>query len=174
MTGVLQVNTITNESNTFSINTQNFRRRIIQRTNYIHRTGWWRGNNTYYWVPGAYMDFRPLRGDSRIQASYNIFTRAYGSQHMIMHWIFYVDEVEYGRFTRGGHHVENTNSTIYEVPSWGANAYRRIGFKARSYVEGNHNAHLWHTQYWDGGGNAYDCPGQMIIEEFTGTSSSGL
>jgi len=167
MTGILQVDSITNEANAFSITTDYFKRRIIQRTSYIHRTGWWRANNAYYWVPGAYMDFRPMRGDTRIRVSYNIHTRQYGpSQHMIMHYIFYVDEVEYGRFTRGGHHVENTNTIQFDVPSWDAYAYARIGFKCRSYSEGSHNAHLWHTQYWDGGGNSYDTPGQMIIEEY--------
>jgi hypothetical protein len=167
MTGILQVDTVTNESASFSISSVNFKRRIIQRTNYIHRTGWWRANNTYYWIPGAFMDFRPIRGDSRIRASYNIFMRQYGtSNHTITHYIFYVDELEYGRFSRSGHHVENTNTIHYDVPSWGADAYRRIGFKARSYSEGSHNSHLWHTQYWDGASGAYDCPGQMIIEEY--------
>ena len=167
MTGILQVDTVTNEAASFSISSVNFKRRIIQRTNYIHRTGWWRANNTYYWIPGAFMDFRPIRGDSRIRASYNIFMRQYGTgQHTITHYIFYVDELEYGRFSRSGHHVENTNTIHYDVPSWGADAYRRIGFKARSYSEAANNSHLWHTQYWDGASGAYDCPGQMIIEEY--------
>ena len=172
MTGFLKVDTITNEANTVSIPTSYMQRRLIQRVSYTHRMGWWRGNNTYYWVPGAYMDFRPLRSDSRIRFTFNLPTRQYGaSQHMIMHWIFYVDEVEYGRYTRGGHHVENAFGTEWDVPSWGENQYRRVGHKCRSYSEGTHNAHLYLTQYWDGGGASNDIQGQMIAEEYTSAAT---
>jgi hypothetical protein len=88
-----------------------------------------------------------------------------------MHWIFYVDEVEYGRYTRGGHHVENSFTQEWDVPSWGANTFRRIGLKARSYGEGTHNAHLYHTQYWDGGGSAFDIQGQVTVEEYTSAAT---
>lgn len=167
MTGILRVDTITNESNSFNIPTSQFQRRLIQRVSYTHRIGWWRGNNTYYWVPGAYVDFRPMRSDSRIRATFCIPTRDYGSVHMIMHWIFYRDEVEFGRHTRGGHHVENAFATEWDIPSWGEGAYSRIGYKCRSYSEGNHNAHLYLSQYWDGGGNSLNLIGQAIVEEYT-------
>ena len=167
MTGIIRVDTLQNEAAAFSISTTTMQRRIIQRVSYTYRVGWWRGNNTYYWVPGAYVDFRPMRSDSRIRFTCSIPTRDYGSNHMIMHWIFYVDEQEYGRHTRGGHHVENAFATEWDVPSWGEGQYRRVGYKARSYSEGNHNAHLYHTQYWDGGGAGYQIQGQCMVEEYT-------
>lgn len=167
MTGIINVDTIASVNGANTISVSNMQRRIIQRTSYIHRIGFWRGNNAYYWVPGGYMDFRPLKGDSRIRVTYSIPTRDYGSNHMIMHWIFYVNDVEYGRFTRGGHHVEDAGTTEWDVPSWGANTIARVGFRARSYSEGNHNAHLYMAQYWNGGGNSLRLPGQMIVEEYT-------
>ena len=166
MTGIVQTSNLQDESGTFTIPTKYLQRRIIQRTSYTHRVGWWRGDNNYYWVPGAYMDFRPARADSRIRVSFMVPTRAYGSAHMISHWIFYRDEVEYGRHSRSGHHVENAFSQEWDIPSWEVGQYGRIGYKFRAYSEGNHNAHLYHSNYWDGGGNAWDLPGQMIVEEY--------
>jgi hypothetical protein len=166
MSGIIKTTNIGNESGSYTLPVRYLSRRIIQRTSYTHRVGWWRGNNSYYWVPGAYIDFRPQRSDSRIKVSFAVPTRAYGSQHMIMHWIFYRDEVEYGRHTRGGHHVENAFSTDWDIPSWGAGQYSRLGYKCRSYSEGNHNAHLYLTQYWDGGGASNHIQGQVIVEEY--------
>jgi hypothetical protein len=168
MTGIIRTDTFQNEAATVTIPVPYMQRRIIQRTSYTHRVGWWRANNTYYWVPGAYVNFRPMRSDSRIRFTFAIPTRQYGtSQHTIMHWIFFVDEVEYGRFTRGGHHVENAFASEWDIPSWGEGQYRRVGHKCRSYNEGVHNAHLYHTQYWDGGGSSLDIQGQAIVEEYT-------
>lgn len=167
MSSILKVDTINDENSLYSITTSNLQRRVIQRLSYTHRVGWWRANNTYYWVPGAYVDFRPLRGDSRIRFTFTIPVRQYGGgQHTISHWIFYRDEEEYGRHSRSGHHTENSFSTEWEMPSWGANSYSRVGYKVRSYNEGTHNVHLYLTQYWDGGGNSYSLKGQATVEEY--------
>ena len=167
MSGILKVDSLQTESGIVTIPVSHFQRRVLQRVSYTHRVGWWRGNNTYYWVPGAYVDFRPLRSDSRIRFTYSIPTRDYGSNHMIMHWIFYANDQEYGRFTRGGHHVENAFANEWDIPSWGSSNYSRVGFKCRSYSEGNHNAHLYLTQYWDGGGASNQINGQVMVEEYT-------
>lgn len=166
MSAILRVDNLQNSSGTYTIPTDTLQRRIIQRVSYTHRVGWWRGDNNYYWVPGAYVDFRPMRSDSRIRLTYTVPTRDYGSNHMISHWIFYRDEVEYGRNTRGGHLVENAFSQEWDIPSWGENQYSRVGYKFRAYVEGNHNAHLYLTRYWDGGGNSFQILGQVIVEEY--------
>lgn len=171
MTGIIRTDTIQNEAGTISLPVSFMQRRIIQRVSYTHRVGWWRGNNTYYWVPGAYIDFRPERSDSRIRFTCCIPTRDYGSNHMISHWIFYVNETEYGRHSRAGHHVENAFAQEWDVPSWGEGQYARVGYRFRSYAEGNHNAHLYHTQYWDGGGAGYHIQGQSMIEEYTPAST---
>ena len=166
MTGILKVDSL--QSGTTNIAVSNMQRRIIQRINYTHRIGWWRSDNTYYWVPGGYMDFRPIRSDSRIRFTYSIPTRQRGSQqHSIQHWIFYLDDEELGRFSRGGHHTENAFPNEWDVPSWGAGTYRRAGFKVRSYSDNVHCAHLYLTQYWNGSGQSLNLPGQMIVEEYT-------
>jgi hypothetical protein len=85
---------------------------------------------------------------------------------MIMHYIFQRDDVEYGRFTRGGHEIENTNSMEWDIPSWGAGQIARMGHRYRSYSDGNHNAHLYHTEWWDGTGNSNSVPGQYTIVEY--------
>lgn len=166
MTAKLQVNTITNENNTISRSINDFAHRIIQRVSYTHRNGWIRGDNTYYWMPGGYVDFRPVRSDSRIRSQWAIHTRDYGSNHMIMHYIFYRDDIEYGRFTRGGHEIEMTTTTEWDIPSWGANQIGRMGHKYRAYADGNHNAHLYLTEWWDGGGASNQIPGQYTIIEY--------
>jgi hypothetical protein len=167
MSSIIKVDTIQDENGLNSITTSSFQRRTIQRLSYTHRVGWWRPDNTYYWVPGAYIDFRPLRGDSRIKVSFTIPKRQYGnSQHSISHWIFYRDEEEYGRHSRSGHHVENSFTTEWDMPSWGANSYSRIGYKVRSYNAGSHNVHLYYSQYWDGGGSSRNLNGQAIVEEY--------
>lgn len=166
MTAIIQVNTIQNEAGTLSKNIQDFAHRVVQRVSYTHRNGWIRGDNTYYWMPGGYSDYTPIRSDSRIRSTWNIHTRDYGSNHMIMHYIFYRDDVEYGRHTRGGHEIENTNSMEWDIPSWGAGQQARMGFRYRAYSDGNHNAHLFHTEWWDGGGNTNSVPGQYTITEY--------
>lgn len=172
MTGILNIDTIQNEAGTVSLNTSYFQRRLIQRISYTHRIGWWRANNTYYWVPGANVNFRPIRGDSRIKVTFNIPTRQYGSsQHSITHWIFYKDEIEYGRHSRAGHHVENAFSQEWDIPSWGGMQYARIGYKVRSYSEAANNAHLYYTQYWDGAGADHNIQGLMIVEEYTSAAT---
>jgi hypothetical protein len=166
MTSIIQVNTIQNEAGTISRPIQDFAHRTIQRVSYTHRNGWIRGDNTYYWMPGGYADFTPIRSDSRIRSHWNIHTRDYGSNHMIMHYVFYRDDIEYGRHTRGGHEIENTNAMEWDIPSWGAGQKARMGYRYRSYSDGNHNAHLFHTEWWDGGGSGQSVPGQYTIVEY--------
>jgi len=166
MSGIIKATNIGTEDGIYSVPTRYISRRLIQRTSYTHRVGWWRGNNTYFWVPGAYIDFRPRRSDSRIKVSFMIPTRAYGSAHMISHWIFYRDEVEYGRHSRGGHNVENPFVQEWDIASWGAGQYSRLGYKFRSYTEANHNAHLYLTNYWDGTAQSLHIQGQVIVEEY--------
>lgn len=166
MTAQLNVSTIQNEAGTITRNIQDFAHRVVQRVSYTHRNGWIRGDNTYYWLPGGYADFTPVRSDSRIRSTWCIHTRDYGSNHMIMHYIFYRDDIEYGRHTRGGHEIENTNAMEWDIPSWGAGQKARMGHRYRAYSDGNHNAHLYHTEWWDGSGNSNSVPGQYTILEY--------
>lgn len=166
MPGYIKATTLQNEAGTISIPVRNLQRRIIQRVSYTHRVGWWRANNDYYWVPGAYVDFRPMRGDTIIKVSFMVPARDYSSAHMISHWKFYRNDVEYGRHSRSGHHTENPFTQEWEVPSWGAGQYSRVGYKVRSYSEATHNTHLYYTEYWDGGGAGYEIQGQVIVEEY--------
>ena len=166
MTGIIKTDTIENISGTISIPATYFKRRILQKLTWTYRQGWWRGDNTYRWIPGCYADFVPLRGDSKIRVSMNIPARNYGSAHSISHWIFYRDNQEIGKHSRGGHHIERADTMEYEIPSWGEGQSSRVGYMMRSYAAGNHNLHLYHSDYWDGAGSDYTLPGQFRIEEF--------
>lgn len=167
MASILKADTLEDPAGNVSINIDNWlQRRTIQHMSYTHRVGSWRCDDTYRWIPGGYLDFKPKRSDSRINVSFAVHTRDYGSNHMITHWIFYVDEQEIGRFTRGGHQVENTNPIEMDVPSWGAGVEVRIGWRVRAYVTGNHNAHYYHLEHWNGGGDGRRVPGQLIAEEY--------
>jgi hypothetical protein len=166
MTAQINITTLQNEAGTLSRNIQDFAHRVVQRVSYTHRNGWIRGDNTYHWLPGGYADFTPVRSDSRIRSTWSIHTRDYGSNHMIMHYIFYRDDIEYGRHTRGGHEIENTNAMEWDIPSWGAGQKARMGHRYRAYSDGNHNAHLYHTEWWDGAGNSNSVPGQYTIVEY--------
>lgn len=172
MVGIIRADTIQNEAGAFSITASHMQRRVIQRLSFTWRNGWWRPDNAYYWVPGSMVNFKPMRGDTRIRYSTNIPIRQRGnSAHSISHWIFFVDNFEFGRYTRGGHHIENDFTTEWDLASWGANQTRAMGFKVRSYSDNNHDAHLYVTQYWDGAGNFFDIQGQTIVEEYTSAAT---
>lgn len=170
MTSKINVDTISNTSGTLSLPTNYFQRRIIQRTSYTHRIGWWHPDNTYYWLPGGYLDYRPLRNDTRLRCTINCPTSKYDQSHAISHWVFYIDDEEQGRHCRGGNHAEDAFATEWDVPSWGAGQIRRIGYKVRGY-DGNNRVHVYLTDYWDGGGTNRQIPGQFTIEEYTSAAS---
>lgn len=169
MSGELRVDTVQNLATNISIPTGYFKRRILQRVTWQYRQGYWRAENAYYWVPGAYADFVPMRGDSRIKVSMSIHGRLYNYTHMISHWIFYRDRQEIGRHTRGGQHFERSDAMEYEIPSWGEGQSSRVGFMCRSYNANFHNIHIYHTENWDGGGTNITIPGQFRVEEFVDT-----
>ena len=166
MSGILNVDNIYNEAGSTVAYTSYMQRRVVQRTVYSHRVGWWYPDNTYYWVPGAYLDFRPLRSDTRIRVTMSIPAIWYGSAHHISHWIFYKDDIEYGRHSRSGHHTENAFTQQWDVPGWQAGQIARIGYKVRAYASGNHSTHLYFTNYWDGGGASWHLKGQIFAEEY--------
>lgn len=168
MVGIIRADTIQNEAATATITASHMQRRVIQRVSYVWRNGWWRSDNAYYWVPGTMVNFKPMRGDTRIRYSTNVPVRQYGgSAHSITHWIFFLDNIEYGRHSRGGHHIENVFSSEWDLPSWGTNQIRAMGYKVRAYSDPTHNAHLYATQYWNGANTFLDIQGQTIVEEYT-------
>lgn len=166
MTSILKVDNIYNEAGSSVAYTQYLARRVVQRVEYTHRVGWWYPNDTYHWIPGGYLDFTPVRNDTRVRIVINIPTTWYGNVHSITHWIFYRDEIEYGRHCRGGYHNQDTFAQEWDVPSWGEGHMARLGYKARSYANGNHSAHLYYETYWDGGGVGWHMKGQIFAEEY--------
>jgi hypothetical protein len=54
----------------------------------------------------------------------------------------------------------------WDIPSWGANQFARVGYRVRAYASGNHSTHLFYHQYWDGGGTFSQPVGQIFAEEY--------
>jgi len=166
MTAELAVDNIYNAAGSTVAYTSYMQRRVVQRVSYVHRLGYWYPDNNYYWLPGGYLDFTPIRNDTRLRWSLNCPMIWYGSAHNITHHIFYRDEIEYGRHSRSGHHTENANTQTWDIPTWGAGQVGRVGYRIRSYAQGNHSGHFWFTHYWDGGQVNWSTPGQIICEEY--------
>jgi len=167
MSGILRTDNVGNSSGAYNVPTHYMVSRVIQRETIYYRSGWYRPTNDYYWAPGCWAWFKPLRSDTQIRFSLNVHLRWYSSAHSISHWIFYVDDVEYGRHSRSNHHQEGQGQTEYVVPSWGEGKMSQIGYRVRSYAEGNHNIHMFHTGQWDGAGRNIDVPGCLTVEEYT-------
>jgi hypothetical protein len=165
MAGILNVDTIQDTSGR-QVFPAYLARRVVQRVVYVHRQGWCYPDNTYYFLPGTYVDFRPIRNDTRVRVSLSIPMMWYGSAHHISHWVFYRDDIEYGRHTNGGHHTERASVMQWDIPTWGAGQYARVGYRVRAYASGNHSTHLFHVNYWDGGGNNWNPTGQISVEEY--------
>lgn len=167
MTAILKVDSLQNEAGTITIPVSQMQHRIIQRVTYNHRAGYWTPENTYYWCPGAFIDFQPRRSDSRIRWSGSIPFRQYAyNAHGISHWIFYLDDIEIGRHSTSGHHYEQAACQEWDVPSWGAGDSKRMGYRIRSYSSGSHNIHTYYTEYWNGTGSGNNISGRVSIEEY--------
>lgn len=165
MSGTLRVNSVGNVSGTYTVTGTYLVSRVVQRQTVNYRDGWYRPIDTYYWAPGCWLWFQPSRSDTHIRFSMNMHLRWYNSAHSISHWIFYVDDVEYGRHSVSNHHQEGQGQREFMLPSWGAGKRSQIGYRIRSYNSGTHNIHMNHTGHWDGGGRNIDTPSMCMVEE---------
>lgn len=140
--------------------------RVIRSYRATYTGGQWNPTTSYQWIPGMFYDYTPLSASSRIRTCCHIpYARNSGQAHAISHWIFYANGVEQGRHSISGNHLEDMSTYIWDFASWGTSV-GRIGYQQRSYGDDNHEVRVYTTQYWDGGGSAQNCYGQLVIEEY--------
>ena len=170
--GILTAKSLQNRTGTINIPVKELTPRIIQRFEQTYTAGEWNPNNTFTWAPGSFRDFTPLRADSRISYIWRVPHTWSNATHAISHWRFYVNGQIYYYHSVSGVHIEDGCTIKWDAPSWGTTS-GRIGYQVRSYANDNNETRLYTTYYWNGTGrSAQNARGQLIIEEYTGVSSS--
>lgn len=168
MAGILRVDSLQNEAANITIPVTYLPGRLLQRKRSFYYNGSWNPGNTYYPLPGSWIDFTPMDDDSIIK-----YTFIHGTGHRgrnsfnIFHYKFYVNGGEYARHTESNNHQESGHAKTYEVQSWGKGIQGNMGFASRQYSDNNHCTHFHRTNYWNGGGSDTDMPAQVIVEERT-------
>lgn len=169
--GVLTAKELTNRTGTIVVPVKELAPRIIKRYENTYTSGAWNPNNSFNWAPGSYVDFTPLRADSRISYMWRAPHYWSNTGHAISHWRFYVNGQIYYYHSVSGTYIEDGNVIKWDVPSWGTSS-GRIGYTIRSYANDNHEVRLYGTRYWNGGGSTQNSYGQLIVEEYTNTGSA--
>jgi hypothetical protein len=139
--------------------------RVIKEFRNTYTGGEWNPAATYSWVPGMFVDYSPADIFSRIRVSCHIPYASRNAAHAISHWIFYANNVELGRHSISGNHIEDNSVYVWDFSSWGT-IIGRIGYQMRSYVNDNNETRVYTTRYWDGTGSQQNCFGQLIVEEY--------
>ena len=70
MASTLIVDTIRNGANSVNIQTTYLQRRLVQRVNRWFRGGVWNPGNTYYEIPGSFLNITPMYDNSYLLYSY--------------------------------------------------------------------------------------------------------
>lgn len=167
MAGVLIVDTIRNEANSISLPIPYLQRRIIQRTTRWFKGGLWNPGNTYYEIPGSYINITPMYDNSYITYTYMSPTGHRGAYaHAISHWIFMVNGGEYARHSRSVDHQESGHIHRWEIPSWGKGRSGSLGYVSRQYNDGNHCIHYNGRRYVDGSDSSRAVPAYISVEEY--------
>jgi hypothetical protein len=150
MAGILKVDNIRNSANTVNMPTTYFKRRTLQRWSKWFKGGLWNPSNTYWEIPGSWINLTPMSDTSRITYSFNAPVGHVWNSHSISHWIFYAYGLEQCRFSKSCTHLETAALFQWEVLSQGAGKSLSMGFYARQYNNGNHGVHFNARRYRDG------------------------
>lgn len=145
--------------------------RTIQRYSNVYTGGDWNPDNTFNWVPGSWVDFTPLRADSKIIYQCRIPLAWRNAAHCITHWLFYVNGTLWHWHNANGYHLEDATTWKWEIPSWGTST-GRIGYQVRSYAVNNHTLRFYTTYYWNGVNSNQNSYGHLIVEEQLGLGVS--
>ena len=138
--------------------------RVIKTYRNIYTGGRWDASDSYAWMPGAYVDYTPASGSSRIRFLYS-HAMGHINGHAIGHWIMYRNGTELGRHSVSGQSPEHRHQYIWDMASWGTTS-GRIGYQVRRY--GGSNRPSFNTNHhWNGSGSQYqNCYGQLVLEEY--------
>lgn len=170
MSSMLTTKSFSNSTGSFEIPIKELEVRVIQRYENTYTGGSWNSGTSYSWVPGGYVDFTPLRADSRISFIYRVPVYRSNNTHVISHWRFYVNGNIYFYHSTSGTHLEDGATYKWDVPSWGT-TQGRIGYQIRDY-DGDNEITLYGTQYWNGSSSVQVANGQLIVEEYAQTAST--
>jgi hypothetical protein len=166
---MISVDKITNTANTITVPIlELYNNRYLQRYQSVYTGGSWNPNNSYQWVPGSFVDFTPQRSDSLIQYAWRAPHAWVNASHGIVHLQFYANGRLFKYHSLSGTHLEDGDTYMWEVPSWGTfNA--RIGCQVRSYAVNNHTLRFYDTNYWNGTGSRQNSYGQLMVDEVLGS-----
>lgn len=159
----LRVNNLSPGPQQYNIPLGELERRVIKDYRTQYAGGSWEPNDTYQWIPNAYVDYTPASPDSRIRFTINL-AYAHTSGHAIMHCVFYANGVEIGRHNIAGQSPEWRHCYVWDVASWGG-SLARIGYQARRYG-GSNIPRVHGTHHWEGAGSNQLANTQIYIDEY--------
>lgn len=159
----LRVNNLSVGPEQMLIPTGELEYRVIKDYRTQYAGGSWEPNDTYQWIPNAWVDYTPSSPNSRIRFTINL-SFAHNSGHAIMHCIFYANSVEIGRHNIAGQSPEHRHTYVWDVASWGG-SLARIGYQARRYG-GSNIPRVHGTTHWEGGGSNQNANTQIYIDEY--------
>ena len=166
MSGILKVDTIRNETNSVNLPTPYLKRRLVQRYTRWFLGGLWNPGNTYYEIPGSFINVTPLYDNSFVTYSYSAPVGHVWFTHSISHWIFMVNGDEYARHNRSADHLESGHIIKWEVPSWGKGRSGSMGYFTRQYSSGQHGVHFNARRYIDGSDSSRGVASYVSVEEY--------
>lgn len=148
---------------------ETLKRRMVQRFTRTFKGGIWNPGNTYYEIPGSFINITPLYDDSVLVYTYSGAVSWINgwNNHSISHWRFYVNGQEYARHNKSTDWIEENAIVKWEVPSWGAGASGSMGYYARQYNNGNHGVHFNARHYRDRSRVQEPVNVYISVEEFT-------
>ena len=166
---MISVDKITNLAGTITVPIRElYNTRYLQRYQAVYTGGSWNPSTSYAWVPGSYVDFTPTRSDSTIQYAWRAPVAWVNASNAINHFMFYANGVLFKYHSVAGTHLEDADTYMWEVPSWGTTT-GRIGCQVRCYATNNHTLRIYDTNYWNGTGSRQNAYGQLMVDEVLGS-----
>lgn len=168
MSEPLTVRELESSDGSINIQTTSLKSRLVQRFTRTFKGGTWNPANTYYEIPGSFINITPLYDNSIIIYTYTgavAWINAWTSNHAISHWRFYVNGKEHARHNKSARYIEENSVVKWEVPSWGAGRSGSMGYYARQYNNGNNGVYFNGRNYKDGGRSIEPVSVFISIEE---------
>lgn len=166
MASILRVDNIRNNANTVNLPISYLQRRLVQRTTRWFKGGLWNPGNTYYEIPGSFINITPLYDNSFLVYTYMCPLGHRGVAHSISHWIFIANGQEYFRHSRSADHNEAGHIHRWEIASWGKGKSSSMGYITRQYSDSTHSVHFNGRRYIDGIDSSRGVPSYVSVEEF--------
>lgn len=161
--GTLTLNYLQDTGKSVRIPVKELETRVIQFYQNEYTAGTYTPTTSYAWVPGAYVDFTPLRSDTRIKYTMRLPYKLLSSTHAISHWHFVAAGQTYYSWSESAENLANTKTFEFDVASWGT-TQERIGLEVRNY-SGSLGLIMYATRYWNGTTSEQVAYGHLFVEE---------